>query len=150
MMAVVVENSVSKIIMTSENTHTAYCGSCDHSWARNASVAGNPTTASAHAVDLLKNCLGLFFKPQAGSSRPQHAQYFLLSDPRHSTGGSRPQSLHGIFPCPLSLIQVVINHRSLCSSYHMVLGQAQAVAATGLHQSSSQEIPEPTHPVAGF
>lgn len=64
----------------------------------------------------------------------------------------QPALVHSIASpkCLQTQHKQLTNYRSLRSSCEVALGQAQAAADLGLHQSPSQESPDPTHLVASF
>lgn len=63
---------------------------------------------------------------------------------------ANPSSQHGLSYVPLGSAQSATNHRSLCSSYQLALGEAQAETDFSLHQRLSQEAPEQINQVANF
>ncbi|KAF6376367.1 hypothetical protein mRhiFer1_009560 [Rhinolophus ferrumequinum] len=60
----------------------------------------------------------------------------------------QPSSVHNV--ASPTCLQAVNNHGLLCSSYQVLPGHSQAVANLGLHQTTSQKVPEPPYLEVGF
>lgn len=86
----------------------------------------------------------------AGSRRPQGTLGLLLSCSRPRTGDSQLWFTAWPLPCTSRSSTISDKLRSLYSSDQVALDWSQAIAGLSLHQSPSQEAPDPTHPVAGF
>ena len=56
----------------------------------------------------------------------------------------------GLTCMPLGTAQATTNYRLLCRTYQVALGRAHAATDLDLHQSPSQEAPEPTYPGSSF